>query len=157
MSNSATALPDLAAIRAAQRRIAPYVHRTPVLHSRSLDALAAAELYFKCENFQKAGAFKARCGELTDAVHDTREDLTITQQGDEIARLAPAVPRRRAGALRHLLVGMGDVLDTSAYGHNGLEEEGTERRGGMEGSVHFHIGDDDLVAFDGSDDWDPGL
>ena len=60
MSNSATALPDLAAIRAAQRRIAPYVHRTPVLHSRSLDALAAAELYFKCENFQKVGAFKVR-------------------------------------------------------------------------------------------------
>lgn len=60
MSNSATALPDLAAIRAAQRRIAPYVHRTPVLHSRSLDALAAAELHFKCENFQKVGAFKAR-------------------------------------------------------------------------------------------------
>ncbi len=60
MSISATALPNLAAIRAAQTRIAAYVHRTPVLHSRSLDALAAAELYFKCENFQKVGAFKAR-------------------------------------------------------------------------------------------------
>jgi len=54
------ALPELAAIRAAQARIAPHVHRTPVLTSRSLDAMAGARLWFKCENLQKIGAFKAR-------------------------------------------------------------------------------------------------
>ena len=54
------ALPDLAAIRAAQLRIAPHVHRTPVLRCRSLDAEVGAELHFKCENLQKVGAFKAR-------------------------------------------------------------------------------------------------
>ncbi len=45
---------------AAQRRIAPYVHETPVMTSRFLDDLVGAELFFKCENFQRAGAFKAR-------------------------------------------------------------------------------------------------
>lgn len=46
--------------KAARERIAPHVHRTPVLTSESLDRLAGAKLFFKCENFQRAGAFKAR-------------------------------------------------------------------------------------------------
>ncbi|SFO05438.1 threonine dehydratase [Roseovarius lutimaris] len=45
---------------AARERIAPYVHRTPVLTSSYLNDLTGAELFFKCENFQKAGAFKVR-------------------------------------------------------------------------------------------------
>lgn len=56
----ALALPDLAAIRAAGARIAGRVHRTPVLTCRSLDAEVGARLWFKCENLQKIGAFKAR-------------------------------------------------------------------------------------------------
>ncbi len=50
----------LADVEAARRRIAPYVHRTPVLTSSSLDARVGARLFFKCETFQKVGAFKAR-------------------------------------------------------------------------------------------------
>jgi threonine dehydratase len=53
-------LPDLAAIRAAHARIGAHVHRTPVLTSASIDAEVGARLFFKCENFQKIGAFKAR-------------------------------------------------------------------------------------------------
>jgi len=41
-------------------RIKPYIHRTPVLTSRLLNDLSGAELYFKCENFQKMGAYKMR-------------------------------------------------------------------------------------------------
>ena len=44
----------------ARARIAPYIHRTPVLTSSYLNDLTGAELFFKCENFQKAGAFKVR-------------------------------------------------------------------------------------------------
>lgn len=40
--------------------VGPMVHRTPVLQSRLLNALSGAELYFKCENFQRMGAFKMR-------------------------------------------------------------------------------------------------
>jgi threonine dehydratase len=51
---------DLDRIRAAHERIRPYIRRTPVLTSERLDAASGAKLFFKCENFQKIGAFKAR-------------------------------------------------------------------------------------------------
>ncbi|SEK26832.1 threonine dehydratase [Roseovarius azorensis] len=47
-------------MRAAHERIKPYIHRTPVLTSSFLNDLTGAQLFFKCENFQKAGAFKVR-------------------------------------------------------------------------------------------------
>ncbi len=53
-------LPDIGAIRDAKRRITPLVHRTPVLTSETVDRLSGKQLFFKCENFQKVGAFKAR-------------------------------------------------------------------------------------------------
>ena len=49
-------------IRAAAERIKGVGHRTPVLTSKTLDQLAGRELFFKCENFQKVGAFKFRGG-----------------------------------------------------------------------------------------------
>src|SRR5881398_2702688 len=51
---------DLPAIRAAHERIRRYIHRTPVLTSSRLNQASGASLFFKCENFQKIGAFKAR-------------------------------------------------------------------------------------------------
>ncbi|HEX7115249.1 MAG TPA: pyridoxal-phosphate dependent enzyme [Steroidobacter sp.] len=51
---------SFAAIREAHERIRDKVHRTPVMTSRTLSASAGGELHFKCENFQKIGAFKAR-------------------------------------------------------------------------------------------------
>ena len=53
-------IPTFNDVVAAHQRIAPHVHRTPVLTSRMLNALSGADLFFKCENFQKGGAFKAR-------------------------------------------------------------------------------------------------
>lgn len=53
-------IPTLDDMLAARERIAPHIHRTPVLTSRMLDELSGAQLFFKCENLQKAGAFKAR-------------------------------------------------------------------------------------------------
>ncbi len=44
----------------AHERIKPYINRTPVLQSQYLNDLTGAELFFKCENFQEAGAFKVR-------------------------------------------------------------------------------------------------
>jgi len=51
---------DFDRIRAAHERIRPYIKRTPVLTSERLDQASGAHLFFKCENFQKIGAFKAR-------------------------------------------------------------------------------------------------
>lgn len=47
-------------VRDAARRLAGVAHRTPVLRSRTLDALVGAEIHLKCENFQRVGAFKFR-------------------------------------------------------------------------------------------------
>ncbi|MFH8449306.1 pyridoxal-phosphate dependent enzyme [Streptomyces fungicidicus] len=47
-------------VRAAAERLEGVAHRTPVLRSRTLDALAGAEIHLKCENFQRVGAFKFR-------------------------------------------------------------------------------------------------
>ena len=51
---------NLDSIRAAHERIRAHIHRTPVLTSSRLDEANGASLFFKCENFQKIGAFKAR-------------------------------------------------------------------------------------------------
>ncbi len=47
-------------VRAAAARIAPIVHRTPVMTSRIFNRIAGVETFFKCENFQRGGAFKLR-------------------------------------------------------------------------------------------------
>jgi threonine dehydratase len=47
-------------IRSVAERIKPYIHRTPVLSSSSINKISGAELFFKCENLQKVGAFKFR-------------------------------------------------------------------------------------------------
>lgn len=47
-------------IRRAAERIAPYIHRTPVMTSNAINDIFKAEIFFKCENLQKVGAFKAR-------------------------------------------------------------------------------------------------
>ena len=53
-------IPTFEDVVAAHERIAPHIRRTPVLVSEALNQLTGAELYFKCENFQEAGAFKVR-------------------------------------------------------------------------------------------------
>ncbi|WP_103332441.1 beta-hydroxyaspartate dehydratase BhcB [Pseudotabrizicola formosa] len=53
-------VPTFDDVIAAHDRIRPHIHRTPVLTSRYFNELVGAELFFKCENFQKAGAFKVR-------------------------------------------------------------------------------------------------
>lgn len=53
-------VPTFDDVLAAHERVKPHIHRTPVLTSSYLDDLTGAKLFFKCENFQKAGAFKVR-------------------------------------------------------------------------------------------------
>jgi threonine dehydratase len=62
-------------ISEAHERIKPYVHRTPVLTSEAIDEMAGCTIFFKCENFQKVGAFKAR-GATNAALQLTPEQRT---------------------------------------------------------------------------------
>jgi threonine dehydratase len=57
-----TTLPTYADVEAAARRLDGIAHRTPVLTSRTADQMFGAQLFFKCENFQRMGAFKVRGG-----------------------------------------------------------------------------------------------
>lgn len=73
MSETAIDLPSLDDIRAAAARIAPFVHRTPMLASRLLDDIAGCRVAFKGEHVQKAGAFKARGASNAVALLGERE------------------------------------------------------------------------------------
>ncbi len=53
-------IPEPADIRSAHSRISAYIHNTPVMTSQQLNRIFNCEMYFKCENFQKVGAFKFR-------------------------------------------------------------------------------------------------
>lgn len=90
---STMAVPDLEAIRGARRRIAPRIHRTLVLTSSSLNKIAGAELYFKCENLQKTGSFKIRGA--TNAVlslsdEEAKHGVVAPSSGNHAAALALA-------------------------------------------------------------------
>ena len=63
---------DWETIKNAHERIRPRIHRTPVMTSASLDALAGAGLFFKCENLQKTGSFKIRGA--TNAIFSLSEE-----------------------------------------------------------------------------------
>jgi threonine dehydratase len=62
-------------IEEAHERIKPHIHRTPVLTSQSVDDVAGCSVFFKCENFQKVGAFKAR-GAMNAALSLTPDQLS---------------------------------------------------------------------------------
>jgi threonine dehydratase len=84
-------------IHQAASRIAGRVHRTPVLTCATLDALAGAEIFFKCENFQKVGAFKMRGA--TNAVvslsaHEAAKGVATHSSGNHAQALALAARNR---------------------------------------------------------------
>jgi threonine dehydratase len=68
-----TKAPTRTDIDQAHERIMAYIHRTPVMTSNSLDELAVCQLFFKCENLQKVGAFKAR-GAMNAVLSLSREE-----------------------------------------------------------------------------------
>ena len=90
-------LPTFEDVLAARQRIAPLVHRTPVLTSNYLNQLSGAELFFKCENLQKTGAFKARgaCNAVFGLDHETANKGVATHSsGNHAGALSYAAARR---------------------------------------------------------------
>jgi threonine dehydratase len=88
---------DLAAIRVAHDRIRSHIHRTPVLTSVRLDDACGGSLFFKCENFQKVGAFKARgATNAVFALNDetARRGVATHSSGNHAAALARAAKLR---------------------------------------------------------------
>lgn len=114
-------LPDIRAIETAAARISAHAHRTPVLRSRTIDALVGAELHFKCENLQRAGAFKFRgaCNAVWSLSDDEAVHGVVTHSsGNHGAALALAA--RTRGIAAHVVVPEGAVKSKlaaiAAYG-----------------------------------------
>src|SRR5438093_3698811 len=88
---------DLKSIRTAHERIRAHIHRTPVLTSSRLSDASGAALFFKCESFQKIGAFKARGATnavfaLDDAI--ARRGVATHSSGNHGAAIARAAKLR---------------------------------------------------------------
>ena len=84
-------------IESAHERIRPFIHRTPVLTNSSIDNLIGAKLFFKCENFQKAGSFKIRgASNAVELLSDEefKRGVATTSSGNHGAALSMAVTRR---------------------------------------------------------------
>lgn len=98
-------IPTLGDIRDAAARIAPHAHATPVLRSRSLDALVGCELHFKAEHLQRIGAFKFRgaCNAVFGLDEKTAARGVVTQSsGNHGAAIALACQLR--GIPAHVVV-----------------------------------------------------
>jgi threonine dehydratase len=97
MSDTTPARMTLDLIRDAHARIRDKIHRTPVMTSETLDTITGGKLYFKCENLQKVGAFKARGA--TNAVFslsnaEAQKGVATHSSGNHAAALARAAKLR---------------------------------------------------------------
>jgi threonine dehydratase/serine racemase len=96
---------DLEDIRAAARRVAGLAHRTPVVTCATLDRLAGRALFFKCENMQKAGAFKFRgaCNAVRKLPAAVAARGVVTHSSGNHAQ-ALALAARQAGIAAHIVM-----------------------------------------------------
>jgi len=86
-------LPTLADIQEAHKRIKPFIHLTPVMSSHQLNDIFGCELFFKCENFQKVGAFKFRGATnavLSLTLEQRKKGVVTHSSGNHAAALALA-------------------------------------------------------------------
>src|SRR4051812_40136225 len=97
--------PTLDDIRHAHARIASHIRRTPVLTSALLDRETSAQVFFKCENFQKAGAFKSRgaCNAVfAMSDEEAHRGVATHSSGNHAAALARAAALR--GITAHIVM-----------------------------------------------------
>ena len=86
-----TNIPTLSQIQAAHKAIKPYVHQTPVLTNESINRITGASIYFKCENFQKIGAFKIRgatCATLALSEAEKANGIATHSSGNHAQAIA---------------------------------------------------------------------
>ncbi len=93
VSSDTVKLPTIDDVRVAATRIASHIHRTQVLRCAAVDERVGARVFFKCENFQKVGAFKARgaCNAVLSLTDEQAESGVATHSsGNHAAAVALA-------------------------------------------------------------------
>jgi threonine dehydratase/serine racemase len=96
---------DLQSVRAAAQRLAGLAHRTPVMTCATLDRLAGRQLFFKCENFQKVGAFKFRgaCNAVFRLATEVATRGVVTHSSGNHAQ-ALALAAKMRGIAAHIVM-----------------------------------------------------
>lgn len=96
---------DKQQLLACQERIRPYIHRTPVLTSKALDAISGAELFFKCENLQRMGAFKMRgaVNAILQLTQAQRQGGVVTHSSGNFAQ-ALSLAAQSLGTKAHIVM-----------------------------------------------------
>ncbi|HET6769817.1 MAG TPA: pyridoxal-phosphate dependent enzyme [Chitinophagaceae bacterium] len=92
-------------IEEAHERIKPFIHKTPVLTSRTLNNISGVEIFFKCENFQKIGAFKIRGGMnavLSLAPEERKKGIATHSSGNHAQAIAYAA--REVGTKAYIVM-----------------------------------------------------
>lgn len=115
-------IPNIEDIKKAFERIKPFIKRTPVLTCKSLDQITGAELYFKCENFQKVGAFKFRGAinavfSLTDG--EAKRGVATHSSGNHAQALALAAKIRGIQAFIVMPKSASQVKINAVQGYGG--------------------------------------
>ncbi|QJD80093.1 threonine ammonia-lyase [Spirosoma rhododendri] len=149
---------SLDTILAAHDRIRPHIHHTPVLTNHTIDEQTGASLFFKCENFQKIGAFKARGGlNAVLQVADSREGKAIAthSSGNHAQAVAYAarqvampayivMPRTAPQVKKEAVRGYGaEVVECEPT--QAAREAGVQAVMAQTGAVLVHPYDDDRV------------
>ena len=89
--------PDYEVIRQSAKRIKPFINRTPVLTCQTINDMCSSEVFFKCENFQKAGSFKSRGAAnavLSLSETEARTGVVTQSSGNHAAAIALAARRK---------------------------------------------------------------
>lgn len=113
-------------IIAVAERIAPYIHRTPVLTSQQLNTMAGCKLFFKCENFQKMGAFKMRgaSNAVMQLSNEQKQKGVVTHSSGNFAQ-ALALSAKNLGIKAHIVMPSDapQVKKDAVKGYSGLITE----------------------------------
>jgi len=108
---------------AAHNRIRPYIHRTPILSSALIDQKVGADIYFKCENFQKMGAFKMRgaTNALLQLTEEARKSGVVTHSSGNHGQ-ALALAARSVGIKAYIVmpVSAPQVKKDAVMGYGGV-------------------------------------
>lgn len=127
-------LPTKKEVEKAYKRVKPFVHNTPVLKSSFINELSGAEIFFKCENFQKMGAFKMRgaTNAILELSKENRQAGVVTHSSGNFAQ-ALSLSAKNLGVKAFIVMPKTapKVKKEAVLGYNGIvfeSESTTESR-----------------------------
>lgn len=119
-------IPSKEALKQAQETVRPYTHRTPVLTSTLIDELVGAQVFFKCENFQKMGAFKMRgaVNKILSLSEEDRSKGVVTHSSGNFGQ-AVALSAKLLGVTAYIVMpeNAPSVKKSAVKGYGGIVTE----------------------------------